>query len=73
LRGQRIRLLSPEDFVVFKVLSTREQDRIDAASVLRALGGELDLEAVDAELDTLRGELAEEPIAERWSQVRSLV
>jgi len=73
LRGQRIRLLSPEDFVVFKVLSTREQDRIDAASVLRALGGELDREAVDAELDTLRGELADEPIAERWSQVRSLL
>ena len=73
LRGQRIRLLSPEDFVVFKVLSTREQDRIDAASVLRALGHELDREALDAELDTLREELADEPIAERWSQVRGLV
>jgi hypothetical protein len=38
LRGQPIRLLTPEDFVVFKILSTRKQDLIDAESMLSRLG-----------------------------------
>jgi hypothetical protein len=38
LRGTSIRVLSPEDFILFKVLSTRERDLEDAATVLRSLG-----------------------------------
>jgi hypothetical protein len=42
LRSQPIRLLTPEDFVVFKVLSTRELDLDDARSVLLSVGAEID-------------------------------
>lgn len=42
LRGRTIRVLSPEDFVLFKVLSTRERDLEDAATVVRALGARLE-------------------------------
>jgi hypothetical protein len=36
LRGTPIRVLSPEDFVLFKLLSTRDRDLEDAGPVLRA-------------------------------------
>ena len=49
-------------------------DLVEPRSIAYAeRGGELDREAVDVELATLREELADEPIAECWSQVRSLV
>lgn len=69
LRGQAIRLLSPEDFVVFKILSTREQDLIDASSVLASLGGDIDRGAIDSELATLASQTPEHPIDERWRRV----
>ncbi len=72
LRGQAIQLLSPEDFVVFKVLSTREQDLIDAASVLHGLASELERTGVERELEALQHELPEVPSAERWSRILRL-
>jgi hypothetical protein len=71
LRGQPIRLLTPEDFVVFKVLSTREKDLDDAASVLRALGAEVDCEQIEAAVLALQGEVKDHPVAERWRRVRA--
>jgi len=72
LRGRNLRLLSPEDFLVFKTLSTREQDLIDAGSVLRELARELDHAAVERELESLARELGDEPVAERWSRILRL-
>lgn len=46
LRRRRVRVLTPEDFVVFKVLSSRDRDLDDAASVVRVLGPRLDLAQV---------------------------
>lgn len=69
LRDQAIRLLTPEDFVVFKVLSTREQDLVDAASVLASVGSDLDRAAIALEVDTLAVELADHPVRERWERV----
>lgn len=71
LRDQPIRLLPPEDFVVFKVLSTREQDVIDAASVLTSVGSDLDRSAIQVEVDALAAELPDHPIRERWERVTS--
>jgi hypothetical protein len=71
LRGQPIRLLTPEDFVVFKVLSTRDKDIDDAASVLLALGSEIDREQIEAEVLALQGEVPDHPVAERWRRVRA--
>jgi hypothetical protein len=42
LRSQPVRVLAPEDFVVFKLLSTRDRDLEDARSVIAALDDALD-------------------------------
>jgi len=69
LRGQPIRLLTPEDFVVFKVLSTREQDLIDAESVLSSVGAELDRGWIESEVAALQRVVPDHPISERWRRV----
>ena len=69
LRSQPIRLLSPEDFVVFKVLSTRAKDLDDAASVLTNLGAELDRERIETEVATLQRDTQDHPISRRWLHV----
>jgi hypothetical protein len=48
-----LRLLSPEDFVVFKVLSTRDLDLEDAASVIRRNAGRLNLKWILATVRSL--------------------
>ena len=73
LRAQAIRLLTPEDFVVFKVLSTREQDLIDAESVLSSLGAELDRGRIESEVATLEREVPDHPISQRWRRVLAAV
>jgi hypothetical protein len=69
LRRQPIRLLTPEDFVVFKVLSTRELDLEDARSVLASLGREIDRALIESELATLARELPDHAVAERGDRV----
>ena len=69
LRGQPLRLLTPEDFVVFKVLSTRELDLEDARSVLTSLGREIDRALIESELATLARELPDHAVAERGDRV----
>jgi hypothetical protein len=71
LRKREIRVLTPEDFVIFKLLSTRELDLTDAASVLRTLGSDLDVELVEREVDTLSRSVRSHPVRERWEQIRS--
>jgi hypothetical protein len=69
LRAQPIRLLTPEDFIVFKVLSTRELDLVDARSVLASLGAEIDRGLIGSEIATLERETPDHPISERWRRV----
>ena len=59
LRGQDVTIVSPEDFVLLQVLSTRERDLDDAASVVRALAPGFDLELLEREAV----ELAREHVA----------
>ena len=71
LREREIRVLTPEDFVIFKVLSTRDLDLEDAASVLRALGAEVDTDLLERELDGLAASLGPpHPVVERWERIR---
>lgn len=70
LRRSAIRVLTPEDFVVFKALSTRELDLADAASVVRSLGAELDTEQIEEEARALARSIPAHPTLERWSAVR---
>jgi hypothetical protein len=71
LRQREIHVLTPEDFVIFKVLSTRELDLEDAASVMRALGPDLDTELLQQEIDGLAGSVGSHPIRDRWRRIRS--
>jgi len=71
LRQREIRVLTPEDFVIFKVLSTRELDLEDAASVLRALGPDLDIGMLEREIAGLAVGIESHPVRERWEGVRS--
>jgi hypothetical protein len=70
LRGETIRVLSPEDFVLFKVLSTRERDLEDAATVLRAPDLGLDLTLIDAEGLRLAAEIPDHDVAGRLARLR---
>lgn len=69
LRARPIRLLTPEDFVVFEVLSTRELDVEDARSVLASLGQDVDRALVESELAVLARELPEHAVGERGARV----
>jgi hypothetical protein len=71
LRQREIRVLTPEDFVIFKVLSTRELDLEDAASVRSALGSDLEVTLIDREILRLAESLVSHPVRERWEQIRT--
>jgi hypothetical protein len=71
LRDEAIRVLSPEDFVLFKLLSTRERDLEDAATVLRAPGLALDLSLIDAEAVRLAGEIPDHDVTGRLARLRA--
>jgi uncharacterized protein (DUF2267 family) len=72
LRQQEIRVLLPEDFVVFKLLSSRERDVSDAASVLRTVGDALDRALVEGEIAALESRVPSHPTRERWQRALGL-
>lgn len=69
LRDRTVRIVSPEDFVVLKVLSTRDRDLEDAASVVRSVGERLDLGWLTAELEQIALELPDHEVAARARRV----
>ncbi len=73
MRGQAITLVSPEDFVILKILSTRDRDIEDAGSVLRALRGRIDLALIEREAQALAGEISDHPVGERLARARAAV
>jgi hypothetical protein len=64
--GRRSGAVSPEDFIVLKLLATRERDLEDAAQVLAALEDRLDLALVEREIVTLAEEIPDWDVAGRW-------
>jgi hypothetical protein len=69
LRGRPVTIVSPEDFVILKVLSTRERDLDDAASVIRTLDARFDLTMARDELASLAAEIADHDVAGRAARV----
>jgi len=69
LRSQRVTLVSPEDFVLLKVLSTRERDLDDAASVFRTLGDGMDRSLLKREAGALADEIPDHDVAGRMARV----
>jgi hypothetical protein len=70
LRGTGIRVLSPEDFVLFKLLSTRDRDLEDAITVLRAPDLPLDRAVIDAEAVRLAAEIPDHDVVGRLARLR---
>ena len=70
LRERPITVLSAEDFVLFKLLSTRERDLADATSVVRSLGPDLERDLVEREVRSLAGSIPDHDVTMRWNQVR---
>jgi hypothetical protein len=69
LRNRPIHVLTAEDFVVFKLLSTRDRDLEDVESVTGSLGADLEREKIEIEVERLAGTTPEHDIAARWRRV----
>ena len=69
LDGQELRVVAPEDFILLKVLSTREKDLEDARTVVEALRGRLDEEVVQSEADLLANEITDHDVRGRFAAV----
>jgi hypothetical protein len=69
LRGEPLRIVTPEDFVILKLLSTRARDIDDAAAVLTALGARTDRSLLDNEVNTLSREIPDHDIAARYQRL----
>lgn len=71
LRGVTIRVLSPDDFVLFKLLSTRDRDLEDASTVLRAADLSLDHVLIDSEVRRLAREIPDHDVTARLARLRA--
>lgn len=69
LRDREIRLLTLEDFILFKVLSTRDRDLEDARAAMVRSGNALDRRLVTDEVLTLSSELPDVDVVGRWASV----
>lgn len=67
LRDTRIRVLTLEDFIVFKVLSTRDRDVEDARAAVRRSKEALDVDLVTHEITVLETELPDVDVRGRWA------
>ena len=68
LRGQKIRVVAPEDFIILKILSTREIDIEDAISVVVELHDNLDTAYIEEALNRIAANLPDKgpAILERY-------
>ncbi|MBI2188923.1 MAG: hypothetical protein HYU37_17630 [Acidobacteria bacterium] len=70
LRGVHLRVLTLEDFIVFKLLSTRERDAEDARLAIRRSSAALDEPLLEREIERLADELQDVDVRGRWAAVR---
>lgn len=67
LRDREIRATSPEDFVILKVLATRERDLEDARSVIETQRPRLDEALIRTEIQQLIEEIPDHDIGGRFA------
>ena len=70
LRDRPVRILTLEDFILFKVLSTRDRDLEDARSAILRSGAVLDKTLLDGEIAGLATELADVDVKGRWTAIQ---
>ena len=71
IRERSLRVVTPEDFILLKILATRERDLEDVTSVISSLGEQIDRALVEREVSLLSGEIPDHEVAARWQQVQS--
>src|SRR6266567_6621228 len=71
LRQAPLRVVSPEDFVVMKILATRERDLEDASTVVRSLASRIDMDLIERELEALAIEISDHDVMSRWQRAWS--
>ncbi|HUP61806.1 MAG TPA: nucleotidyltransferase [Thermoanaerobaculia bacterium] len=69
LRGHEIRATSPEDFVILKVLATRDRDLQDARSVIETQRSRLDEALIHMEIKQLIAEIPDHDIHRRFASL----
>jgi len=69
LRARPLRILTLEDFVVFKTLSSRDRDVEDARAALRRSGALADESLLEREIALLTAELPDVDIQGRWTAI----
>lgn len=69
LRGHEIRATSPEDFVILKILATRERDLEDARSVIETQRPRLDDVLIGTEVERLIQEIPDHDIRGRFARL----
>ena len=67
LRSETIRVTTPEDYVLLKVLATRERDLEDAASVVEKQRNRLDWPLLEREAAALALEIVDHDVAGRFA------
>lgn len=70
LRGRDVKVLTPEDFIVFKALSTRDRDLDDAASTLRRSGDLVDTDWIKSEVLALATEIPDFDVMARFALIK---
>ena len=73
LRNRPLRVLTLEDFILFKMLSTRDRDLEDARAAMRRSGAALDRAMLDDERAALAVELPDVNIEGRWAALQDPV
>ena len=71
LRHQPVRVVLPEDFVVLKILATRDRDLEDAVTVVRSLANDIDMDLIERELEALAIEISDHDIMGRWQRAQN--
>ena len=69
LDGQELAIVAPEDFVLLKILSTRERDLEDARTVLTALADRLDSALIAREAEALASEIPDHDVIGRYRSI----
>jgi len=69
LQGQELHVVTPEDFVLLKLLSTRERDLEDARTVVAALPDVLDRALLAREVALLAAEIPDHDVTGRAAAV----
>ena len=71
LRHQPVRVVSPEDFAVLKILATRDLE--DAVTVVRSLADRIDMELIERELSALAIEISDHDVLGRWQRAEQIL